>query len=214
MKLEIKNRWAVKSSVNLRGANLYGADLYRANLRDADLRGANLYRANLRNSNLRDANLRGADLYRANLRDANLYGANLYRANLYGANLRDANLYRANFRDADLRGANLYRANLYGVRGFSKYKTTPLYGLYDQVGKIRAYKLVNCNKEGLQYGGLKYKIGKTVRVDDANTDELVDCGAGINLATLDWCMYEWREGCKILLVEFTAKDIACVPTRS
>ena len=43
----------------------------------ADLRGANLYRANLRL-----ANLYGANLYGANLRLAYLYGANLYGANL------------------------------------------------------------------------------------------------------------------------------------
>ena len=52
--------WAI-----LRGANLRGADLCRANLRGANLRGADLCRANLR-----WANLRGADL-----RDVNLCGA-------------------------------------------------------------------------------------------------------------------------------------------
>ena len=46
-----------------------------------DTSGADLYRANLS-----DANLSGADLF----------GANLYRADLSGANLSEANLYRAN----------------------------------------------------------------------------------------------------------------------
>ena len=46
------------------------ADLYGANLRGADLRDADLYGANLRG-----ANLRGANLYGANLRGADLYGA-------------------------------------------------------------------------------------------------------------------------------------------
>jgi len=58
---------------------------------------ANLYRADLREANLYRANLCGADLYRANL----------YRANLCGANLCGADLYRA-----DLCGADLYDANL------------------------------------------------------------------------------------------------------
>ncbi|WP_080067754.1 pentapeptide repeat-containing protein [Salmonella enterica] len=59
----------------------------RADLRDADLFGANLC----------DADLRGADL-----RDADLFGANLCGANLCGADLRGADL-----RDADLFGADL-----------------------------------------------------------------------------------------------------------
>ncbi|EHG6905150.1 pentapeptide repeat-containing protein [Salmonella enterica] len=74
---------------NLRGANLYGADLCDANLRGADLRDANLCDANLRGANLRDANLCDANLRGANLRGANLYGANLRGANLYGADLPD-----------------------------------------------------------------------------------------------------------------------------
>ncbi|WZX60004.1 pentapeptide repeat-containing protein [Salmonella enterica subsp. diarizonae serovar 58:r:z53] len=98
-------------------ANLRGADLYDANLRDANLRGANLRGADLYDANLRDADLRGANLYGANLRGADLYGANLYDANLRdanlrGANLRGADLYGANLRGADLRGADLYGANL------------------------------------------------------------------------------------------------------
>ena len=72
-------------------SNLRGADLYGADLRGANLRGADLYGADLRGANLYGADLRGADL-----REANLYGANLYGANLDGADLRGANLYGAN----------------------------------------------------------------------------------------------------------------------
>ena len=79
----------------LRGANLRGADLRRANLSGADLSGANLRRADLS----------GADLSGANLRRADLRGADLYGANLRGANLRGADLRRANLRGADLYGA-------------------------------------------------------------------------------------------------------------
>lgn len=60
------------SRADLRGANLFGA-----NLSDADLRGANL----------RDADLPGADLSGANLRDADLSGANLRGADLSGASM-------------------------------------------------------------------------------------------------------------------------------
>ena len=61
---------------------------------------ANLSGADLRDANLRDANLSGADLRDANLRDADLSGADLRDANLRDANLRDANLRDANLRDA------------------------------------------------------------------------------------------------------------------
>jgi len=81
---------------NLRRADLNGANLYGANLRRADLNGANLYGANLRRADLNGANLHGADLRRADLCWADLNGANLRRADLNGANLCEANLSGAN----------------------------------------------------------------------------------------------------------------------
>ena len=77
---------------NLSCTNLRGADLYDADLWGANLRGANLYSTNLRGADLRVANLRGADLRGADLRGANLRGAELYSTNLRGADLYDADL--------------------------------------------------------------------------------------------------------------------------
>jgi hypothetical protein len=84
--------------------------------------------------------------------------------------------------------------------------------LLDQPGKIRAYKLVTENGEGPYNGGIIYQIGKGYKVDGADTNVNLHCGPGINLATLDWCMKEWRTGYRILISEFTAKDIAAIPT--
>ncbi|HBN56877.1 MAG TPA: pentapeptide repeat-containing protein, partial [Lachnospiraceae bacterium] len=136
---------------DLRGANLYGADLsdadlsganlYGANLRRANLYGADLCDANLRRANLRDADLRDADLYGANLRDADLSGANLYDANLYGANLRRANLYGANLRRANLYGADLSGANLCGARNTMFAAFYPLQ--CPETGAYTAYKKAN-----------------------------------------------------------------------
>ncbi|EAU3479906.1 pentapeptide repeat-containing protein [Salmonella enterica] len=108
------------SRANLRGADLYGANLCDANLRGADLYGANLCDTNLRGADLcgadlRDTNLRGADLYGANLCGADLRDTNLRGADLYGANLCDTNLRGADLRDTNLRGANLCGADLYGA---------------------------------------------------------------------------------------------------
>ncbi|EBL0153201.1 pentapeptide repeat-containing protein [Salmonella enterica] len=100
-------RGADLCDANLRGANLCGANLYGADLCGADLCGADLCDANLRDANLRGANLCGANLYGADLCDANLRDANLRGANLCDANLRDANLRGADLCDANLRDANL-----------------------------------------------------------------------------------------------------------
>ena len=88
--------------------------------------------------------------------------------------------------------------------------------LLDQPGPIRAYKLVT---EGLgspiapDQGrpSLTYTIGSTLSVDGCDEDPVHDCGEGLHVATLPWCLRERTEGQKILIVEFTAADIACIP---
>jgi len=132
-------------------------------------------------------------------------------ANLSDADLRNAVLCNANLRGADLRGADLSGAYLNGAKGIDPDRTTPLRMLLDQSGKIRAYKLVKADGTGPYNGGIKYEIGKSYNVKDANTDEKVSCAKGINLATLDWCLSNRLDGYKILLAEFKAKDIAAIP---
>jgi len=56
---------------------------------------------------LREANLWGANLREAELREANLWGADLRGAYLWEADLWGADLWGANLREADLRGAYL-----------------------------------------------------------------------------------------------------------
>jgi len=73
------NFYNIRPGANLRGENLY----------EADLTNANLTGAHLRRANLTGANLSGANLRRANLTGANLTGANLTRANLTGAILNE-----------------------------------------------------------------------------------------------------------------------------
>jgi len=168
-----------------------------------------LYDTDSLKSCLEQAVRSGANLYRANLTRADLSGAYLYRADLGGTYLIGANLYGAN-----LYRANLNRAYLNGARGISKYWTSNLYMLQDQIGKIRAYKLVNKENEGPYNGGIVYTIGKTVSVDKADDNEYTQCSYGISLADLPWCISKWEEGYKILVVEFTAKDIAAIPIGS
>ncbi len=214
---------------NIDGAVLYTAadatDVRRAVMEAVKAR-AYLARANLTGAYLTGAYLAGAyltdaNLARANLTYANLDGANLTRANLAGANragayLADAYLARANLTDANLTDADLTRANLADAFGLAPERVQPLLMLLDQPGAIRAYKLVD--KDGnsplSRYGKLHYAIGEVVRVAEANISVNADCGAGVNVATLDWCLRWWKPGCRVLIVEFEAADIAAIPTAS
>jgi uncharacterized protein YjbI with pentapeptide repeats len=161
-------------------------------------------RTDLRYADLRDANLRYADLRCANLRSADLRDADLYGADLYGADLHSTDLHSANLRSANLRDA----------MGINKLLTTPLYMLQDQIGKIRAYKLTNSNGTGPYYPQFVYKVGETYKENNADTNENTQCSAGISLATMDWCLKEWKPGYRIFIAEFTRRDIACIPVGS
>jgi len=158
------------------------------------------------------ADLSRADLSGADLSGADLSGADLSRADLPGADLSGANLLGANLLGADLSGADLSGAN-----GVNKDLCTPLRILLDQPGPIRAYKLVKDDMSSpyaAQSGGTKwtYCIGGAYSEPDSDTSEDRECSKGIHLATLDWCIKNWREGWRILLAEFTAADIAAIPT--
>ena len=207
---------------NLSRTNLIGAELSKANLCEANLSRAYLIGVNLSGANLCEANLFGADLTGTNLSRAALSRADLSRTILTKVSLTDADLSEAKLSGADLTGANLFEtdltganlagANLTEARNTQPERCTPLLMLLDQPGSIHAYKLVNEYAEGIYKGGLRYEIGKPVEAPDACDNVAKDCGAGISLATLDWCMREWCPGCRILVCEFTASDIAAIPT--
>jgi hypothetical protein len=199
---------------DLSEANLTWANLSEANLTRADLTGANLTRADLTGANLSWAYLTGAYLSWAYLSRANLTGANLSWAYLTRANLTGANLSWAYLTVADLSEANLTWANLTRAVGVVRERQVDLLMLLDQPGPIRAYKLVTAGGDSPVNGSpsLHYEIGATVEVPNANTDPNESCGVGIHVATLPWVLREWREGYRVLLVEFTAADIACIPT--
>jgi hypothetical protein len=219
-------KWAIESGVYLRGANLSDAYLSGANLSGAYLSGANLSDAylsdaDLSGANLSDADLSGANLSGADLSDAYLRGAYLSGADLSGANLSDANLRGAYLSGADLSGANLsdaYLRDAYlrgaylsGAKGFSPERSHALAALPYLPGKLRAFKLVNANGEGHVNGGIKYTVGKTAEEPNADCDPGNQCSSGLNVADLPWVLREWCEGYRVLVVEFTAKDIACIP---
>jgi uncharacterized protein YjbI with pentapeptide repeats len=96
--------------LNLRGADLSGADLDFLDLRGVVLIDCNLEHVNLKNASLAGANLSGSSLRRANLSGAGLSNVHLtlarcYRANFEGVTLWGAALHRTHFQEANLRGA-------------------------------------------------------------------------------------------------------------
>jgi hypothetical protein len=97
----------------LPGALLFGDDLTRVRLADADLSHAHLRLVKLAEANLYGANLAGADLTGAELSAANLTGANLTGADLTGAKFPDAILTSADLTNAILRLADFTGAELH-----------------------------------------------------------------------------------------------------
>jgi uncharacterized protein YjbI with pentapeptide repeats len=110
----------------LKGTDLSGVKLARANfkkldLRNAKLAGANLSQAAFEEAKLTDAVFDKADLTRANLVKvyalrASFAGANLTRARLRASNLKSASFAGANLTGADLIYADLTGADLSGAR--------------------------------------------------------------------------------------------------
>ena len=100
---------------NLSGARLQGANLGWAQLQGANLSGTQLQVAALGWAQLQGANLTAAQLQVAELGWAQLQGANLSGTQLQGADLTAAQLQGANLYQAQLQGANLYQAQLQGA---------------------------------------------------------------------------------------------------
>lgn len=114
----------IRLRIDLHGDDL---DLRKANLLGADLRESDLSRTNLSRSRLGGADLRKTMLAFADLSGASFYGTDLRGAFLVGADLRGAKLgifakpdSTEQVSAADLRGADLSGADLRGVEGMSE----------------------------------------------------------------------------------------------
>jgi hypothetical protein len=159
---------------NLSGANLSWANLYHANLYHVDLTGANLCRANLTGANLTGANLSGADLSGANLKEATLSRADLTETKLYCADLTGANLTGADLTGADLSGAN-------GLLNPANWLANNFRA--DDLGYI-VYKAIG-NTEYTSPVHWTINPGEFI-TEVVNPLPTVDCGCGVNFATLAW----------------------------
>jgi hypothetical protein len=96
---------------DLAGANLGKADLKQANFRETDLRWADLNRTNLSGAYLNRADLRRANLSQAIFKKANLSEANLSETYLSGADFSEADLKKAFFIRSDLANVDLSKSD-------------------------------------------------------------------------------------------------------
>lgn len=120
--------------LDLRGADLRGADLSLlnlagANLFNAKLQGANLIGTKLFAALLAVAKLEGALLVRADLTMANLFVTDLTRANLFGAVFSGAHIEGTMFGHAEMGQTVLVGVNLGKVSGLATVKHTSPSGI-------------------------------------------------------------------------------------
>lgn len=98
--------------LDLRGAELPGAQLLNADFSNAFFHHANLSGSDVADTNLSDAFLSYADLSGAIFSNVSCTRAHLVSANLSGALLQDLDLSRVSFHYANLSRANLHKADL------------------------------------------------------------------------------------------------------
>lgn len=123
-----------------------------------------------------------------------------FRANLYGADLSGANLSRA----------DLSRANLSGAKGILDAAAWMSKNFeHDAEGWIVYKAIGNTYFAPPEY----WKIGPSAFLEEVpNPDRCVDCGSGVNFATLEWigdhisnpgavwkCRIAWVDSCGIIV---------------
>ncbi len=117
--VDLKQVWMPQAS--LRKANFHHANLSRANLNESILIKANFSHADLSGAALIEADLREATLSRANLNHTSLIGANFSRANLHHAALIRSNLSQADLSQTNIEDVFAMKdADLRGVKGLTR----------------------------------------------------------------------------------------------
>ena len=190
------------SYADLSGVNLSGADLSGANLSYANLSYVNLHGANLSGADLSGANLHGADLSYANLSYVDLSGADLSGANLSYANLSYVNLSYADLSDAkevpyipmvcpeegDFIGWKKAGNKIVKLRipedALRSSATTrkcrcnkaEVIEIYNIDGTITDERIVSSSYDS----SFTYEVGKTVEVQDFDTNRWNECTRGIH----------------------------------
>lgn len=123
---DLKNYQFTPGKIDLKNANLSGADLTNANLENMDLTNADLSHSNLTNAKLKGAILANANLSYAKLTAAYLEKTNLTKADLTCANLDNANLTKADFSETIISGASFANTNTVDVGNYESVIDTKI----------------------------------------------------------------------------------------
>ena len=163
----------------------------RADFSNANLSGADLWNANLRNANLSGADLSGADLWNANLRNANLSGADLSGADLKNILYNETTAFFAMCCPEEgafvgfKRCANNLIAKLLITEEAKRSSATTRKCRCSEAKVIEI--LTTKKKKGvarkavsLKDKNFVYEVGKTVFVNDFCEDRWQECAAGIH----------------------------------
>jgi len=150
-------------------------------------------------ANLWSADLRNADLRRANLRSADLSDANLSNADLSNANLRNADLSDANLSNAIDIKFTLAQSSILPetgpIWGWKKCKNGVLVklvvgnnakrshatGRKCRAEHVKVLEVIGADVGISQYDpAVRYHVGQVVRCDKWNEDRWTECGGGIH----------------------------------
>ena len=174
-----------------------GWETMKADFSHCDLRGVDFSDAYLIYANLSGANLGGANLYYANLGGADLGGANLSGANLSGANLSGTNLHYAKkvpyipmvcpeegvFIGWKKTGDKIVKLRIPEDALRSSATTrkcrcnkAEVIEIYNIDGTIADERIVNSSYDY----SFTYEVGKTVEVQDFDTNRWNECTKGIH----------------------------------
>ena len=175
-----------------KGRETMMADFSSCDLRDANLSGADLSGANFRYANLSGANFRYANLSCANFRYADLSGADLCDADLHGANLRDAEEVpyipmvcpeEGDFIGWKRAGDKIVKLHIPQDALRSSATTrkcrcnkAEVVEIYNIDGTIADERIVSSSYDS----SFTYEVGKTVEVQDFDTNRWDECTRGIH----------------------------------
>ena len=127
------------------------------------------------------------------------------QADLSSADLSSADLSSANLSSADLRYAKLTDTILADINWLAYIGIVP-----NKSGMAYAYKMTKANGEGPFNAGIDYTKSVNFSVPKRNTDVSEQCGEGINLATLAWCLNNFKDKTyRLFMMRFDVKDAVC-----
>ena len=167
----LEGRKTTLRKAQLQQAYLYGANLSKVFLLDADMTGCNLERAKLINARLVGAKLIRAKLFHSRMNHVELMHANMRYAILCLANLEDAKMSEADMTGVDLRDARLLRASMSRVKlDYADCKGALFDKAILEEASLMGSDMQNCVMKGAKLYGASLENANFEGVDLRNAD--------------------------------------------